>query len=107
MIKKFNEYLKESRLGDFITKEDIEDQFLRLEEVFSCKVSAYSLNSLDDTTSMLIFVMCKDRLNNEEIENEISCIKSRIELMYPPIKVGISDRKKISKLTYEISIRIW
>ena len=69
MIKKYLEYINESN----ITKEELEDQFLRLKEVFDCDI----IFKYNDHRSLLI-VLPKDPTNIFKIFEEIEDIKERI-----------------------------
>ena len=59
MIKKFKEFIKESKYGDIrdvISIEELEDQFLRIKEVFNITPSLLIANNdKDDLNSVLVY----------------------------------------------------
>ena len=94
-MRRFKDFIKKKSiyLGDCFSAEELEDQFLRLEEVFGCKVSFYNAAWLQKSsdpsfcihskiTNLLVTV---DSLvsQNELIIDELDQIKYRMEHMYP------------------------
>ena len=90
MIKKYLEYINESN----ITKEELEDQFLRLKEVFDCDI----IFKYNDHRSLLI-VLPKDPTNIFKIFEEIEDIKERINKMFP----GYTIKKRTTSIRNNIS----
>jgi hypothetical protein len=116
MTKKFREYIKDKSayVSSVLSIEEIDDQFLRLKEIYNCRVKAYLQKSPALSNYYLIYVdfekegslspeevkdhflnfvsptskqydKSKDQLEEEKsnIEEEIMCIKRRIERMFP------------------------
>ena len=98
MIKKFDEYFKES-LKDILSKEEVKDQFLRLKEVYGCYVgfceipageyaqdidhvqSPLPLHTVDINGGYLLIITSL-HLNEKEVSVEIDNIKRRLENMF-------------------------
>lgn len=93
-MRRFKDFIKKKSiyLGDCFSAEELEDQFLRLEEVFGCEVSFYNVAWLKKSsdpsfgihskiTNLLVEV---DSLlsQNELIIDELDQIKYRMEHMY-------------------------
>jgi hypothetical protein len=90
MIKKFKEYVNEKFIGlTTITPDEIDDQFLRLEEVLGCEVKwKYEthewLDKEDDIKNKIVARIRSDKPEDEEsILKELTSIKTRMEEMYP------------------------
>ena len=95
MIKKFNEFIKEEEFDDsfvdvysLLSKEDLEDQFLRLKEVLGCDVCVIDRDYYEDIYNAYIKILpsssCLTKAKNK-IRGELDQIKFQIENMYPVI----------------------
>ena len=130
MIKKFKgfynaEFDESNKLLKYISMEDIEDHFLRLEEVFLCEVSVEIYSNKPDPGSFIgkifphivrewtnenagyYFMEIKIREdsqfleNTSEVEEEIENIKRRIMNMYPTnTNVEIEKNPNSQFITY-------
>jgi hypothetical protein len=103
MILKLKEYIKEklNNLSDFISDEAIDDQFLRIEEIFGYHVSVdHVLNNYDNYKtfygrrihSIPYYCICiQDGKAHTDLNlhKELEKIKQRIESMYPKINVEL------------------
>jgi hypothetical protein len=110
MIKKFNQFIKEARHKgdkDSISKEDIEDQFLRIKEVLNyvLEIDTY----YTQPTNVMIIPPDYDyektwnpehNLYSSELYKELDDIKVRMENMYSNIKIIIH------KPTFESFLRV-
>ena len=84
----------EPELSEILTKEELEDQFLRLKEVFNCTIGEFRYRPniwlLTDNTkerydifdSYISFEII-DMSKIHEITNELKQVKNRLENMYP------------------------
>lgn len=91
-LKKFNQYIKEGSflidprqrsIEDVMSIEDVEDQFLRLKEVFGCDVKI-------NMELFIIFIIIDydtEIINYKEMYKEFCQIKDRIGNMYPQVSV--------------------
>ena len=93
MIKKFKEYINESN----ITKEELEDQFLRLREVFNC----YVILNLSNEDSILIIIP-SDQKNNKSMREEMRCSIERLRSIYHNKKVVINKYSLGGGRTYGV-----
>ena len=112
MIKKFKEFNETLRkdISDIITKEEVEDHFLRLKEVFNCRVS------IPQAPEKEYYCVCVDVYENDspthnEIIREVKQIKKRIEAIYKNLSIFLLEVKGDSersdwKLRYEFYIYI-
>ena len=72
MIKKFREYITEkTKMPSY---EDVEDQFLRLEEVYDCVVDMHNYKA-DQSINVYVYVYAPHKIDNEIVDKEISEIK--------------------------------
>jgi hypothetical protein len=89
-MKKFNEYIKEDkRLIDFISIDELEDQFLRLKEVFDCKiVPSYSTKRYGIYYAIKIAILfpkissIEGKKLIDDVDNELLQIKYRLKNLY-------------------------
>jgi hypothetical protein len=83
MIKKFNEYIKEDkRLIDFISIDELEDQFLRLKEIYDCLIYINRMHS--ENISYYIYTVdigVPDK-NLQKTIKEIDNVKNRLQSIY-------------------------
>ena len=124
MIKKFQEYFKENfNIENIIPKEEVEDQFLRLEEVLNCPVEIipvfraqndkYNFITTTGGISNRYFIPLYINDNNlEEISKELDQIKRRIEVMFPSIEMEIDKNPDVgtqdnlfNQTYYEVKIK--
>ena len=105
MIKKFDQFIKEehikesikditvSNLGknvieSILPRPDLEDQFLRLSEVFNCDI----VYIYRDKITVCVFPKKEDVMENYgELMKEIHQVKNRMENMYPDINIKFTD----------------
>jgi hypothetical protein len=116
MIKKFRQYIKEnkeSKLEEVLSKDDIEDQFLRLREVFDCELNdlsehqkrgdkyyIISVSKKEIPTSQKNIYDCIER-SKMDMEEELIAIKNRMESQYP-VSVKFVDRSHDFRSTKDI-----
>jgi len=133
MIKKFYQFIKEHESIQFMpypSKEDIEDQFLRLKEVIGCNINIRcfvgrviknknnhwnirSENHPGRQIAWIDFSLTKENNGGEYLSNkkikeislELESIKNRMESMYP-VKVNTSDFSRPSSRHSDTSFRI-
>ena len=110
MIKSFNQFNESINIDNSISDEEIEDQFLRLKEVFNCRVS------IPQAPEKEYYCVCVDVYENDspthnEIIREVKQIKKRIEAIYKNLSIFLLEVKGDSersdwKLRYEFYIYI-
>ena len=110
MIKSFNQFNESINIDNSISEEEIEDQFLRLKEVFNCRVS------IPQAPEKEYYCVCVDVYENDspthnEIIREVKQIKKRIEAIYKNLSIFLLEVKGDSersdwKLRYEFYIYI-
>lgn len=94
MIKKFNEYFKESKdIEGIVSKEDLDDHFLRLKEIFYCKIY-YDYLSYDIIYISIDSMNCKKVGYIEEMDQ----IKRRLESIYGVRVSLVSKELELDKL---------
>ena len=76
MIKSFNQFNESINIDNSISEEEIEDQFLRLKEVFNCRVS------IPQAPEKEYYCVCVDVYENDspthnEIIREVKQIKKK------------------------------
>lgn len=119
MVKKFKEYIKESKgLINFISLDELEDQFLRLKEVFNCKIiPSYSVKrwGIYKEINITIRPPESNTFNRNSVEgkkwinsvnNELLQIQNRLENIYH-IKFNFIGYNDINNLyLYNINIYV-
>ena len=94
MIKKFKEFNETLRkdISDIITKEEVEDHFLRLKEVFNCDI----IIDIDDNYNYSgnIKHYYSIRVEGSIYIPELNQIKHRIEVIHPTLEVFTVVKKQ-------------
>ena len=105
MIKKFNNFIKENvelhkryvsynmKLSDILSMEDVEDQFLRLKEVFGLDIEiSYCKNTISHQydTYLIIIENIKKEDVDEKFNMELETIKRRIEDIFKQVAISIA-----------------
>ena len=100
MIKKFKEYIKESR---DVTREDIEDNLLWLKEILGCHIifnernttAPYPFYGSDSAIILVPENAEKDRINKER-----EIITKRLQNMFPDYQFIMSYKRMLHDETY-------
>ena len=114
MIKKFYQFINEEIDTDIVAglnREDVEDQFLRISEVYECKIVIKTIIGGSDKKKWVILIFpnhSKDDRTTEDklkkmktieqlkgIEEELNRIKIRIESMYDDVVVVFPNDKEL------------
>lgn len=109
MIRKFNEYFNTS-LKDVISYEDVEDQLLRLKEVFDCDIIIeYEAPVRHIPIGYQALCVWNINIRSETIftdamMKELSEIKNRICDMFP-VSVNISDIVELPEILWKNASR--
>ena len=114
MIKKFNEFNESEKDDDIlggISKDEIEDQFLRLVEILECEILEIKMEHKredifeDDYYYWHIKIKKPDLFHTTSkiTHDELEIIKSRIESMYP-VKMRIKNQ--VYGYDYDVFIKL-
>lgn len=116
MIKKFHQF--NESVFTLLSVEDVEDQFLRLKEVFNCGIKIIVGETYKSSESMKCFYTIRifdandiafdadanditfDANDITNVLEELKQVKYRIEIMYPTLEAYIIIRKKDEFLSY-------
>lgn len=99
-IKKYLDYFL-TDIREIVSEEELEDQFLRLKEVFNCSVTwkNFKFTNISSISSDIEGCLISAKKDHKEIEGEINSIKDRIKRIYPNVDISIEKIKDIEKYT--------